>query len=104
MIKPTEKPTVTLVGMDGDMLGTLRCVEKALSLAGADSEYLLKYQNEIIKDDLYKDYNRLLDVTRKYVNVRRLSREKDEEEREKARQQRRGERAGEDYKESGFES
>jgi hypothetical protein len=65
MTEPREKPTVTLVGTDGNAFSILGKVQKALRNAGADEEYVMKYQVEATSGD----YDNLLVVTMGYVHV-----------------------------------
>ena len=65
MTEPREKPTMNLVGVDGNAFSILGRVQKALRNAGADEEYLIKYQVEATSGD----YNNLLVVTMGYVHV-----------------------------------
>ncbi len=65
MTKPKEKPVVTLVGTDGNAFSILGRVQKALRNAGADEEYIQKYQDEATSGD----YDNLLVVTMGYVQV-----------------------------------
>lgn len=65
MIRPTEKPTVKILGEDGNAFAIIGKVKEALKKAGADEEYILRYQ----KDAMSKDYSNLLMVTMDYVLV-----------------------------------
>jgi hypothetical protein len=65
MTEPKEKPTVTLVGTDGNAFSILGRVQKALRKAGADEEYVRKYQMEATSGD----YDNLLVVTMGYVHM-----------------------------------
>jgi len=65
MKAPDETPTVQLVGSDGNAFAILGKVQKALRMAGADKEYLDKYMNEATSGD----YDHLLGVSMKYVDV-----------------------------------
>ena len=65
MIRPTEKPTVKILGMDGNAFAIIGRVQKALKEAGADEEYIARYQ----KDAMSGDYTNLLMVTMDYVLV-----------------------------------
>ena len=62
---PLTKPTVKLVGKDGNPFSIMGRVKKALLKAGADKEYVEKY----LKDATFGDYSYLLAVTMEYVNV-----------------------------------
>jgi hypothetical protein len=65
MIEPSEKPTVDLIGKDGNAFAIMGAVSAALRRAGADKEYIEKYK----KEAKAKDYNHLLRVTMEYVTV-----------------------------------
>jgi hypothetical protein len=65
MIRPTEKPVVKILGMDGNAFAIIGRVQKALKEAGADEEYVTQYQQEAMSGD----YSNLLMVTMDYVNV-----------------------------------
>ena len=65
MTEPREKPVVTLVGTDGNAFSILGRVQKALRKAGADEEYVQKYQDEATSGG----YDNLLVVTMGYVHV-----------------------------------
>jgi hypothetical protein len=65
MTGPNIKPTVKLIDTNGYALAIIGRVKKALLDAGADKEYVLKYQN----DAMSGDYNNLLCVTMDYVHV-----------------------------------
>ena len=65
MTEPREKPTVNLVGTDGNALSIIGRVKEALRKAGADEEYVMNYQMEATSGD----YDHLLVVTMGYVNV-----------------------------------
>ncbi len=65
MIKPTEKPTVKLIGQDGNAFSIMGMVKQVLKRAGADKEYINKYMNEAMSGD----YDNLLTVSMEYVNV-----------------------------------
>jgi hypothetical protein len=65
MVKPNEKPIVQLVGTDGNAFSILGRVQKALRKAGADEEYVQKYQDEATSGN----YDHLLVVTLGYVQV-----------------------------------
>ncbi len=60
-----EKPTVKLVGEDSNAFSILGKVSKALKNAGADREHIDAYMDEATSGD----YNNLLAITMKYVNV-----------------------------------
>ncbi len=60
-----EKPTVSLIGVNGNAFFILGKVIKALKKAGYDKEFIEKYKSEATNGD----YDHLLRVTMKYVNV-----------------------------------
>ena len=62
---PLTKPTVKLVGEDGNAFSIMGRVKKALRRAGADKEYVDKY----LKEATSVDYDHLLAVSMEYVNV-----------------------------------
>jgi hypothetical protein len=62
---PLSKPTVKLVGEDGNAFSIMGRVKKALRRAGADQEYIEKYLSEATSGD----YDHLLVVSMEYVNV-----------------------------------
>jgi hypothetical protein len=59
------KPTVKLIGEDGNAFAIMGRVKKALMRAGADKEYIDKYLKEAISGD----YDHLLVVSMEYVDV-----------------------------------
>ena len=59
------KPTVKLVGEDGNAFSIMGRVKKALMLAGADKDYIDRYLSEATSGD----YDHLLVVSMEYVNV-----------------------------------
>ncbi len=65
MTEPTEKPTVKLIDTNGNAFAIIGRVKGALLKAGADKDYVMKYQNEVMAGD----YNNLLCVTMDYVHV-----------------------------------
>jgi len=65
MKAPKEKPTVKLIGEDGNAFRILVAVKRALKKTGADQEYIDQYREEAMSGD----YDNLLAVTMKYVNV-----------------------------------
>jgi hypothetical protein len=65
MIEPEEKPVVKLTGHDGNAFAVMGTVKQALRLSGADKEYIDKYLSEATSGD----YNHLLAVSMKYVDV-----------------------------------
>ena len=62
---PLTKPTVKLVGEDGNAFSIMGRVKKALRRAGADQEYIDRYLSEATSGD----YDHLLVVCMKYVDV-----------------------------------
>ena len=48
MTEPREKPTVNLIGTDGNAFSIIGRVKKALLKAGADEEYVKNYQMEAL--------------------------------------------------------
>ncbi len=64
MMNEQDKPTVQLVGEDGNAFAIMGKVSKALKRAGFRDE-AKKYQEEAMSGD----YNHLLAVTMEYVNV-----------------------------------
>ena len=62
---PQTKPTVKLIGEDGNAFSIMGLVKKTLKHAGADKEYVDKYLNEATSGD----YDHLLVVSIEYVNV-----------------------------------
>jgi hypothetical protein len=62
---PKEKPEVQLSGEDGNAFSILGATIKALRKAGADEEYIDKYQTEAMSGN----YDELLQTTMGYVNV-----------------------------------
>ena len=62
---PETKPTVKLIGQDGNAFSVMGLVKKALKHAGADKEYVDKY----LKESTVGDYSYLLAVSMEYVNV-----------------------------------
>ena len=65
MKAPTEKPTVKLVGKDGNAFAIMGRVKNALKRAGADEEYIKKYLDE----SMAGDYDNLLATATKYAEV-----------------------------------
>ncbi|RLI66828.1 MAG: hypothetical protein DRO67_00195 [Candidatus Asgardarchaeum californiense] len=65
MKEPDKKPVVRLTGRNGDAFAILGATIRALREAGADVEYIDKYQNEATSGD----YNNLLRTTMEYVDV-----------------------------------
>lgn len=64
MKKPKVKPRVKLIGEDGNAHSILGRVSQALKKAGADDEYIKKYQTEAKSGDYYN----LLRVTMNHVD------------------------------------
>ena len=62
---PEIKPTVKLIGQDGNAFSVMGHVKNALRRAGADKEYIDKYLGEATSGD----YDHLLAVSMEYVNV-----------------------------------
>ncbi len=62
---PQTKPTVELIGQDGNSFSVMGRVKKALKQSGADKEYIDKYLNAATSGD----YDNLLVVSMEYVNV-----------------------------------
>ena len=62
---PKTKPTVKLVGENGNAFSIMGLVKKALKQSGADKEYIDKYLNAATSGD----YDHLLVVSMEYVNV-----------------------------------
>jgi hypothetical protein len=65
MKEPLTKPTVKLIGEDGNAFAIMGRVKKALRRVGADQEYIDQYLNEATSGD----YDHLLVVSMKYVDV-----------------------------------
>ena len=66
MIKPKKKPTVKLIGKDGNAFSIMANVTNKLKKAGADKEYINKYTEEAMSGN----YDNLLCITMNYVNVK----------------------------------
>ena len=62
---PLTKPTVKLVGQNGNAFSIMGRVKQSLRRAGADIEYIDKYLNEATSGD----YDDLLLVSMEYANV-----------------------------------
>ena len=60
-----EKPTVKLIGEDGNAFVILGRITAALRKAGYKEEYIEKYQEESMSGD----YDNLLVTATKYVNI-----------------------------------
>ena len=65
MKEPLNKPTVKLIGEDGNAFSIMGHVKQALRRAGADKEYIDAYLNKATAGD----YNHVLGVTMEYVDV-----------------------------------
>ena len=65
MRKPEKRPTVKLVGRDGNAYGIMGRIKRALRSAGADQEYITKY----LQESMSGDYDHLLQTALKYVDV-----------------------------------
>ncbi|MBA3013081.1 MAG: hypothetical protein KJ658_00480 [Proteobacteria bacterium] len=65
MTGPKIKPTVKLIDTNGNAYAIIGRVKKALIDAGADKEYVFKYQEAAMAGD----YNNLLCVTMDYVHM-----------------------------------
>ncbi len=65
MIGPIKKPTVKLIDTNGNSFAIIGRVKDALQKAGADNEYVMKYQMKAMSGD----YDNLLCVTMNYVNM-----------------------------------
>ena len=61
-----EKRTVRLTGQDGNAFAIMGAVKKALQKAGYPKEEVDKY----LEESMSGDYNNLLQVAMKWVNVR----------------------------------
>ena len=62
---PQTKPTVKLIGQDGNSFSIMGIVKQSLRRAGADKEYIDKF----LKEATSGDYDNLLVVSMEYVNV-----------------------------------
>ena len=62
---PETKPTVKLIGHDGNTFSIMGRVKQALKRAGADKEYIDEYLNKATSGD----YDHLLVVSMGYVDV-----------------------------------
>ena len=65
MKEPSIKPKVKMIGQDGNAFSIMGNIQRALKRSGADKEYIDKY----IKEATSGDYNHLLTVSMKYVNI-----------------------------------
>lgn len=59
------KPTVVLIGQDGNAFAIMNSVVRALRKAGYDPEEIKQYREEAMSGD----YNHLLTVTGHWVNI-----------------------------------
>ena len=64
MEDPT-KPTVKLTGIDGNAFSIMGEVKRALKKAGRPREEIQEY----LRESMAGDYNNLLAVVHKYVNI-----------------------------------
>ena len=65
MTEPKIKPTVKLIDTDGNAFVIIGRVKDALFKAGADKEYIFKYQDEAMAGG----YDNLLCMTMDYVDI-----------------------------------
>jgi len=65
MTEPKNKPTVKLIDTNGNIYAIIGRVKDALFKAGADKEYIFKYQVKAMSGD----YDNLLCTTMDYVHV-----------------------------------
>ena len=65
MTEPRRKPTVKLIGLDGNAFSIMGRVKQALKRAGADKEFIDQYLSEATSGD----YDHLLAVSMGYVEV-----------------------------------
>jgi len=65
MSEVKQKPTIRLVGKDGNAFAIMGAVSKALKSNGYSKEEV----NEYMKEAMAGDYNHLLQVTMKWVEV-----------------------------------
>ena len=65
MRKPEKRPTVKLVGENGNAYGIMGRVKRALRSGGADQEYINRY----LQESMVGDYDHLLQTALKYVEV-----------------------------------
>jgi hypothetical protein len=63
MIQPTEKPVVSITGLNGNAFSIMGKVQYALKKNGADREYIDQYLSEAMSGD----YDHLLAVSLRYV-------------------------------------
>ena len=65
MKAPSIKPTVKLIGQDGNAFAVMGSIKQALKSTGADKEYIDQYICEATSGD----YDHLLAISMEYVNV-----------------------------------
>lgn len=65
MREDERRPTVTLIGEDGNAFNILGLVRKALRESGYSKEEIERYQKEATAGD----YNNLLSVTQDWVDI-----------------------------------
>jgi hypothetical protein len=65
MKAPLSKPTVKLIGQDGNAVAIMGNIKRVLKRAGVDKEYI----DEYLKEATSGDYKHLLTVSMKYVNI-----------------------------------
>jgi len=65
MKAPDQTPEVELAGENGNAFAILDKVSKALRKAGTDKEYIDSYLHKVMDGD----YDHLLRITMKYVDV-----------------------------------
>lgn len=66
MRAPATMPIVKLVGEDGNAFGIMGRVKRVLRAGGADQEYINKY----LQESMSGDYDHLLQIACKYVEIR----------------------------------
>ena len=66
MKSPLRKPVVQLIGQDGNAFAIMGKIQQALRRGGADKQYIDQYMNEAMSGN----YDNLLVVSMKYVDVR----------------------------------
>ena len=65
MKAPIAKPTVKLIGQEGNAFAIMWNIKQELKRASAEKEYIYEY----LKEATSGDYNHLLTVSMKYVNI-----------------------------------
>jgi len=65
MEAPLTKPTVKLIGQYGNAFAVMGNIKRALKSAGADKDYIDAY----LKEATSGDYDHLLTVSMKYVDI-----------------------------------